>query len=162
MEEIKFSEELIEKTGEEKNKTTDQSLYKQVLEMSVSDKIKLALVGNMEARSLLIKDINKVVIQAVINNPRLTDGEAESYASNRNYPKEVTRLIAGKKELLKNYNVKLALVCNAKTPLPTALKLLNFIRERDLGKISKNKNIPAVIARTAMKMLDSRGRGKRG
>lgn len=159
MNEIELPKELIEENGEEKSEKKHESLYSKVMEMSVGDKIKLATLGNKEARSLLIKDANKVVIQAVINSPRLTDEEAISYASNRNYSKEVPRLIAVKKEFLKNYNVKLALVNNAKTPVPTALKLLSFIREKDLRKISKSKDVSSVIARTAMKMLSSRGRG---
>jgi hypothetical protein len=59
---------------------------------------------------------------------------------------------------MKNYKVKLALVQNAKTPVPTALKLLGTLMEKDLRNLSKSKNVSTVIARTAMKMLSSRGK----
>ena len=158
MNDKELPKELIEDSQEEKPQKKFESLYSQVLEMSISEKIKLATIGNKEARNLLIKDPNRLIIQAVINSPKLTDEEVISHASNRNLSKEVTRLIAGKKEFMKNYKVKLALVQNAKTPVPTTLKLLGTLMEKDLRNLSKSKNVSTVIARTAMKMLSSRGK----
>ncbi len=154
-----FPKEFTEENTEEKPEKLYDSLYSQIMEMSVSDKVKLATAGNKEARSILIRDTNRIVIQAVINSPKITDEEIISFASNRNFPKDVPILIAQKKEFLKNYNVKVALVNNAKTPVPTAVKLINFLRERDLRKLSKSKNVSSVIARTALKLLDKKGRG---
>ena len=41
---------------------------RQISDMSVAEKVKLALMGNKEARSLLIKDPNKIVATAVVKN----------------------------------------------------------------------------------------------
>ncbi len=158
MPENNFPKQLIEETDGEKPEEVFTSLYNRVMNMSVSEKVKLASIGNKESRGLLVKDSNKLVVQAVINNPRLTDNEAESFASNRNYSKEVPRLIASKKEFLKNYRVKFALVNNPKTPVAIALKLLNLLHEKDMRRVSKSRNVSTVIARTAVKMLNSRTR----
>ncbi|MCP4713588.1 MAG: hypothetical protein GY868_00605 [Deltaproteobacteria bacterium] len=134
------------------------SLFQQIQDMAVSDKIKLASLGNKEARNLLIKDGNKLIVQAVINSPKISDDEIAQHAGNRNLSKEVARLISSKKEFLKSYKIKLALVNNPKTALPVAMKLLLQLREPDLRKISKSKNVPALLARTAMRTLSTRGR----
>jgi len=158
MTDIEFPKELLDESDEKKTEKLHESLYKQVMQMSVNEKIKLATFGNKEARNLLIKDLNRLVVQAVIESPKLTDEEVASYAANRNLSKEVPRLIAAKKEFVKKYPIKLALVNNAKTPVPTALRLLNFLKEKDLRNLSKSKNVSSVISRTAMKMLTSRSR----
>ena len=158
MNDKELPEELIKDSQEEEPQKKFESLYSRVMEMPISEKIKLATLGNKEARNLLIKDPNRLIILAVINSPKLTDQEVVSYAANRNLSKEVPRLIANKKEFMKNYNVKLALVQNAKTPVPTALKILGSLREKDLRNISKSKNVSTIIARTAMKILSSKGR----
>ncbi|MBW1902485.1 MAG: hypothetical protein JRJ20_12735 [Deltaproteobacteria bacterium] len=135
-----------------------ESLYAQVQGMSISEKVKLASLGNKEARNLLIKDANKLIQHAVINSPKITEEEIIGHAGNRNLSKEIPRMIAAKKEFIKNYRVKLALVNNAKTPVPTSLKLLRLLMEKDLRKIAKSKNVSSIIARTAQKTLSSKGR----
>ena len=152
-------EEPASESMDKQDEKSHESLYFQVMNMSVSEKVKLAALGSREARGLLIKDPNKLVVQAVINSPKLTDDEVVSYAANKNYSKEVSRLISARKDLIKNYNVKIALVNNAKTPVPVALRLLGHIRESDLKKISKSRNVSTVIARTATKMVSERKRG---
>ena len=151
--------EPIAENSDAQNEKSPESLYAQIMNMSVSEKVKLASLGSREARGLLIKDPNRIVIQAVINSPKITDDEVVSYASNKNYSKEVSKLISARKDLTKNYNIKIALVNNAKTPVPVALKLLGHIRENDLRKISKSRNVSTVIARTATKMVSERKRG---
>ena len=153
-----FPAELTEEASDDKPEKLHESLYSRIMEMPVSEQIKLATVGNKEARSILIKDSNRLVIQAIINSPKVSEQEIIGFASNRNLPKEVPMLIANKKEFLKNYNIKLALVSNAKTPVPTALRLLSFIYERDLRHLAKSKNVSSVISRTAMKLLSQKGR----
>jgi len=148
--------ELSEETSDEKPDRLFESLYSKIMEMSVSEKIKLATLGNKEARNLLIKEANKLVLAAVINSPKLSDDEAIAHAGNRNLSKEVPRLIMKKKEFMKNYGVKFALVQNPKTPVPDAMKLLSHLREKDLRSIAKSKNVPSLIARTAMRRLSSR------
>ena len=151
--------EPVAENSNEQSEKLPESLYAQIMNMSVSEKVKLATLGNREARGLLIKDSNRIVIQAVINSPKITGDEVVSYALNKNYSKEVSKLISARKDLTKNYNVKIALVNNAKTPVPIALKLLGHIRENDLRKISKSRNVSTVIARTATKMVSERKRG---
>jgi len=156
--EPEFPEELIEEIKEEPDKEVFQSLYQKIMEMGVGEKIKLATIGNREARNLLLKDSNKIVLAAVINSPRNTEEDIIKICQSRNVSNEILRLIAAKKELTKNYKVKIGLVSNPKTPVPISLKLLIYITENDLRSISKNKNISTVVARGARKILEDRGK----
>jgi len=135
-----------------------ESLYNRVQNMSISEKVKLASLGSKEARNLLIKEPNRLITQAVINSPKLTDDEVVSFAGNKNLTKEVPLLISNKKEFTKNYMVKVALVNNPKTPLPTAIKFLSHLMDKDLRSIAKSKNVPTVLSRTAGKMLINKGK----
>ena len=153
-----FPEELLRERDEQLADDLAESIHNRIQSLSVGEKIKLATYGNKEARRLLIKDLNSVVNEAVLNNPKLTDEEAISFAGNRNLSKDVPRIIATKKELVKNYAVKVALVKNVKTPLHVALKLLPFLRERDLKSVADSKNVQRVVADNARKIF-SRKRG---
>ena len=156
--EPEFPAELIEEIKEEPDKEVFQSLYQKVMEMGVGEKIKLATIGNREARTLLLKDPNRLILSAVVNSPRMTEEDIIKICQSRNVSDEVLRLIAARKELTKNYKVKIGLVSNPKTPVPIALKLLSYITETDLRNISKNKNISTVVARGARKILEDRGK----
>ena len=159
MDDEQFPKELTEEPQDNAAPAKQfESMYSKVLNMGVSEKIRLATLGNKEARNLLIKDANRAVVQAVMNSPKLSDGEIAAFAANRNLSKEVVRIIAEKKQLLKNYQVKVALVNNPKTPVATALRLVSLLRDNDLKSIAKSKSIPSVIALTARKTLTKRGK----
>ncbi len=113
--------------------------------MSVSEKIKLATLGNKEARSLLLRDTNKLVCMAAVTSPRITDGEVMTLANSRTVNAEVLRHIYGDREYLKVYAIKMALVKNPKVPLPTALKFLLTLQEKDIKELSRDRNVPQTI-----------------
>jgi len=162
VDESQFPKELIEEKEEPKGAPAEQklseSLYGKIMTMSVSEKIRLATIGNREARNILIKESNRIVLSAVINSPKMTEDDALMYASNRSLSDEVIKLITLKKEFLQNYKIKLALVTNPKTPPTISLKLLNHVMEKDLRRIAKDKNVNPLISRQAMRVLSKQGK----
>ncbi|MBW2392417.1 MAG: hypothetical protein JRE83_03695 [Deltaproteobacteria bacterium] len=98
-----------------------KSRFQEIQNLPVPDKIKLAMTGDKEARSILIKDSNKQVQEAVIDSPRISDMEIGAIANSRNVPDEMLRKIAINRQWMKNYQVRLGLVNNPKTPLPMGL-----------------------------------------
>ncbi len=147
------SELIVEKEMDDEKK---QNLYKLVQKMGVSEKIKLALTGNKQARELLLKDSNKVIVTSVLKNPRITEEELLKLASSKSTSDDVLRLIARNKEWIKNYSMKQALVFNPKTPVSVAIKLIDFLHEKDVEKLAKSKNIPSVLASTARRRIEMR------
>jgi len=159
---LTYSQELLSdkefKTNEEKD-AEEANLSKKISNMKISEKIKLALVGNLSARSILIRDSNKLVATAVLKSPRITEAEIEAVSRSHSVSEEVIRLIANNKEWAKNYNIKVNLVNNSKTPIHESLKFLNHLRDKDLAGVAKSKNVPQPVVVAARKLLQTRQEG---
>lgn len=134
-----------------------ESLYNKILNLGVAEKIKLALMGTKEARDILVRDSNRMVAVAVVKSPKIQESEIETISKSRQVNEDVLRHIAATKEWLKSYSIKLNLCSNSKTPIPIAMKLLTQIREPDLRKLAKSKNVSASLATMARRLLESRG-----
>lgn len=130
-----------------------ETLIEKVNRMSVVEKIKAALTGNQETRMILIRDSNKLVARAVLQSPKLSDAEIESYASAKNVSEEVLRLIAMNRAFMKTYSVIRAMINNPRAPINVSLPLLNRLNDRDLKMLTQNRNVPEVIRGTAVKMM---------
>jgi len=135
-----------------------QSIEQKLRDMPVGKKIKLAYMGNLSARKILVRDPNKVVASAVVKSGRLTPNEVASFAGNKNLHDEVVRLIAENKEYVRKYPVQVALVNNPKCPAPLALRLMQNLHKRDLQQLANNKNVPSVIFGTAAKIFKAKYR----
>lgn len=136
----------------------NKSLYARIGGMSVGEKIKLALLGNREARTLLVRDTNRLIARFVLRNPRLTEDEILAIARNRNIDSEILREIGEHKLWPRNYQIRLALVNNPKTPLAIALHFVSMLHERDLRFLAKSKNVSATIVSQARRILAQRGK----
>jgi hypothetical protein len=122
-----------------------QNITQRVLKMSVSEKIKLATLGNKEARTLLLRDSNKLVSMAAATSPRITDGEIIGLANSRTVNGDVLRYIYSNREFTRTYAIKISLVKNPKVPLPTALKFLFTLQEKDIKELARDRNVPQTI-----------------
>ncbi len=131
-----------------------ESLYFQILNMGVAEKIKLAMTGNKEAREILVRDSNKMVAVAAVKSPKIQLPEVESISKSRNVSEDVLRTISASRNWMKSYTVKLNLVGNSKTPIPIAMKFLPHIRELDLRKLAKSKDVPAAVATQARRLAE--------
>jgi hypothetical protein len=120
-------------------------MTQRVLKMSVAEKIKLATLGNREARTLLLRDSNRLVSLAAAQSPRITDGEILGLANSKTAGAEVLRYIYESREFLKVYALRAALVRNPKVPLPTALKFLPTLQEKDIKELARDRNVPQTI-----------------
>ncbi len=120
--------------------------------LDVKGRIQLALKGNKEERSILIRDGTKVVSLAVLEAPKLSDGEVEKFASQKNVLEAVLRQIPLKRRFMKNYIVVRNLVANPRTPLDLGLGLMKNLLVQDLKNISANKEVSETIRKLALKM----------
>jgi hypothetical protein len=132
------------------------SLIRRVMLMSVKDRVKLAMKGDREARSILIRDSNKVVATGVINNPRITDKEVEGISAMRTVSDEVLRLIAQNRAWARNYPVIHNLARNPRTPIATAINVLLRLHTKDLQHISQNRNVSDAVRRQAQRLAQTR------
>ena len=127
---------ILENERLEKGEVSNEriSLIRRIMFMNTKDRMKLAMKGDREARSILIRDSNKVVCSAVVNNPRITEHEIENIAAMRTVSEEVLRLISMNRSWARSYPIIHNLARNPRTPIPTAMNILNRIRTKDLAE----------------------------
>lgn len=135
--------------AEPEAKKKDLPLLGRIMKMTIAQKIAVAMKGNKEVRSMLVRDTNKLVAIAAIKNPRMTDSEVATVAASRSVHDEVIRTISMNGQWLRQYSVKLALVGNPKTPLPIAMKFLPLLKAIDVKNIAKSKNVSSAVANQA-------------
>lgn len=130
-----------------------ENVYRQILAMSVSQKIQLAFKGNKEARSILVKDPNKLVCGAVVKSPKVNETEVIAYANSRNLSSDVFRAIAVNKDFMKLYAIRLALAGNPRVPNDVAIRCLNTLQDKDVATIARSKNVSSAISTAARRMV---------
>jgi hypothetical protein len=129
-----------------------ENTFQKINSLDVKGRIQLALKGNKEERSILIRDGTKVVSLAVLEAPKLSDGEVEKFASQKNVLEAVLRQIPLKRRFMKNYKVVRNLVGNPRTPLDLGLGLMKNLLIQDLKNLSANKEVSETIRKLALKM----------
>jgi hypothetical protein len=129
-----------------------ETLTKKIMRMNVVERLTLALKGDREARMLLIRDPNKLVQKCVLQSPRLSDTEVESFAAMGNVSEEVLRTISLTRKFMKSYAIAKNLVGNPKTPIDISLHILPRLTATDLKHLTTNKNIPDTLRSTAIKL----------
>jgi hypothetical protein len=134
---------------EERRDSTLQKISK----LDIRGRITLAMRGSKEDRSILIRDSTKLVAIAVLESPKVSDGEVEKFALQKNVLEAVLRAIPLKRRFAKNYNITRNLVQNPRTPLDLSLGLMKNLLIHDLKNLSGNKEVPDTIRKLALRMF---------
>ena len=141
--------------GDDENDKTI-SWAQKILRWGIKKRVKYAMKGNREVRSILIRDSNKLVSGGVIRNPRITDKEVEAIAAMRSVSDEALRLIGMNRSWARNYPVIHNLARNPRTPPAIAMSILPRLHQKDLENLSKSRNIPDGTRRQAQRVANSR------
>ena len=139
--------------GKESDGSAGESRPQVLALLPVIERIKLALRGSREQRSVLIRDPNKVVSVAVLGSPKLNVNEIETYARMTSVQEEVLRVIGTSRQWIKHYPVISALVRNPKTPVAIAMPLVIRLNERDLKMVARDRNVPDGVRAAARRFL---------
>lgn len=130
----------------------DSTLQK-IAKLDIKGRIALAMRGSKEERSILIRDGTKLVALAVLESPKVSDGEVENFALQKNVLEAVLRAIPLKRKFAKNYNIMRNLVYNPRTPLDLSLGLMKGLLIHDLKNLSGNKEVSDTIRKLALRMF---------
>lgn len=159
LDDIALPDELLRELGLDTAQA--RNLFNMIQQMTIGERLKLALKGGRDARAILIRDANKIVQRFVLENPRLTDDEVAAMCKNRNTDSEVLRAVGDNREWTRNYQIRLGLTSNPKTPISLALGFVSGLIERDVRQLAKSKNVSSAIASKARRLLVEREkRGK--
>jgi hypothetical protein len=170
---LEYIEELYEETPEERQAIVDKivgefrfeemdrlderiSVINRIMKMGMKDRVKMAIKGDREARNILIRDPNRIVAQAVVANPRITEQEVEKIASMRTVTEDILRQIANNRQWNRSYPVMHNLAKNPRTPMANVLTILARLQLRDLAALSKNRNVSDAVRRQALRLSQAR------
>lgn len=145
-------DELVEEDEPKANPKIEELLKS----ATTGEKVAYATLGNKAVRSRLMRDSNRVVAMAAITSPRVTDLEVVQAAQSRTVHQDVIAFIAGQKDWVKLYPVKVALANNPKCALPTAMKLVPTLQRKDIKNLSLSKNVPAGVRNLAVRLVKER------
>ena len=137
---------------QDKEEKRDSTLQK-IAKLDVKGRIALAVRGDKEERSILIRDGAKLVALAVLDSPKVSDGEVEGFASQKNVLEAVLRTIPLKRRFAKNYIITRNLVFNPRTPIDLSLGLMKNMLIHDLKNLSANKEVSDTIRKLALRMF---------
>ena len=130
-----------------------QNLRQKLLKLNAQQKTRLALLANRATRSLLIQSPQKMISLAVLKNPKLTESEVLSYAQQRELIEDIPLAISKHTKWMRNYQIKIAVVSNPKTPLSVAINFLPHLHDTDLKSLSRDKNVSTILSRAAHNTL---------
>ncbi len=157
--EIAAQEEQSSTEQEVKEKV--KGIYERIKEMSVADRVKLALSCSKTERMILIKDPNRLVQISVLSSPKISDDEILTIVRDRSISGEIVDHISQNRDWTKNYQVMLALVQNPKTSINRVLSFLKNLYMRDLKIISTDRNVPGNVRQAAANLIKERERTNR-
>jgi hypothetical protein len=151
---------LPERNTEEDADDGELTISQRIQRMNVGEKIKTAMKGDKEARTILIKDNNRDVYMAVLKNPGLKENEIEMLTKNTGTNQEILRAIANNREWVANRNILHGLVMNPKTPVSLSIRFLTRLGRKDMEFIAKSRSLPVALRNNARRILSAKQKAK--
>jgi hypothetical protein len=148
----------VDPEGEERLRQKFVPLYAIIGQLTVTQKIRRAMLGTAAERLLLVRDSNRLVASAAVKSPLMRENEAAAISASRAVSEEVLRTIAQSREFSRNYQVKLNLVMNPRTPFTFASRFVPHLRDNDVRAISKSKNVSSAIVTAARQQMSRKVR----
>jgi hypothetical protein len=147
----------VDEEGEEQVREKFLPLHAKISQMTITQKIRTAMLGNAAERLILVRDSNRLVAMAAVKSPNMRDNEAVRISAARSVGEDVLRVIAMNREFTRHYQVKLNLVQNPRTPFTFASRLISHLRDNDLKVIGKSKNVSGAVSQAVRQQLSRKG-----
>jgi hypothetical protein len=145
-------------TGEEFVESKWVPVSTKLSEMTVSQKIRRAMLGTPSERMILVRDNNRLVASAAIKSPLIQENEVVRITGSRNVSDEVLGYVARSRDWTRSYTIKMNLIQNPRTPFGFVAKLIPHLRENDLKNVAKSKNVTGAVSTAARQQLQRKGK----
>jgi hypothetical protein len=131
-------------------------IRRRLARMGMDDKINLALSGDREERMALAMDSNKAIHHYLLKNARITLDEIAFMARLPSLNPDVLERIAEIPAFVQNPTIAKALVYNPRTPVLTAIRLLDRLPRAEVMNLAKRTNMNMRLVMAAKKRLEKR------
>lgn len=134
-------------------RSAEKQLASRLPGLAVGEKMAVARMGGPGAIALLRHDPERRVIQALLENPRLTEGSLLPLVANERSRPEILTLVAKDRRWGQRYPIRLAICRNSNTPYATTLSLLPSLKKSDLALVAREPRLSPVVRRRADLLL---------
>lgn len=117
--------------------------------LAVGEKIVIARGGSQGLLRLLCTDPTPRVIDALLDNPRLTEGLLAPMVGSETTAPVILGKVAIHRRWGVRYPIRLALCRNPATPLERVLALLPMLKKRDLEAVARDNRLKLPVRRRA-------------
>jgi len=129
---------------------------KRIEDMTISEKIRVAMLGSAAQRRLLACSPVRSIAEAAVKSPRIQPDEIQKLAMLPEANEEVLRQISRRGDWLKNSRTRYYLARNPKTPANIAITQLSHLTEFDLKALEKSRTVPMQVRNIAKQILEKR------
>ena len=136
----------------QKSEMTGASIALDIRRLNVSQKMRLATRASRLERQILLRDNSPQVLMSLLANPRIDEQEVRDLVRSPHAASGVLQHVAKDRRWSANYEVRLSLVRNPKTPTPLAQRLLTTLRQGDLQTLAKSPNVREAIKGAALRL----------
>jgi hypothetical protein len=130
--------------------------WDKIRNLSRVEKLLLAPKADRSERQVLIQDNDAQVIFSLLKNPRISTEEVIRIARSPMLSSIAAELISKTNLWASNSEIRAALVHNARTPTPLALKLLPTLPEPDIRQIAKSSAVSQALKQAALRIVINR------
>lgn len=134
-------------------RTADQLLGVRLPQLSVGEKMSVARRASHGLLSHLRHDPSPRVIEAMLDNPRLTEDILAPVAHSAATPGPVLALIAADRRWGARYGLQVAICRNPAAPLATALRLLPLLRKTEQKAVASDPRLNEAVRQRARLLL---------
>jgi hypothetical protein len=113
----------------------------------------LAPKADRATRAILLQESDPQVLFALLRNPRLSIDEVIRIAKSSFLTFQAAELILKTNPWFSNLDVRLALIHNAKVPLPFALRILPTLPDAEVRRIAKGAATSMPLKQAALRRV---------
>ena len=134
----------------------EQNTWERIRNLHRTEKLLLAPKADRSERQVLIQDNDAQVIFSLLKNPRITAEEVIRIARSPLLSSIAAELIAKTTVWAGNSEIRAALVHNARTPTPLAIKLLPTLPDPEIRQIAKSGGVSQALKQAALRIVINR------
>ena len=131
----------------EVKRATEELILAQVPKLAVGQRITLAKRGSARVAASLLKGENIQIIQAVLDNPYLTEAVLLPVLNRSDCTPRIVEAIASHPRWGLRYDIRLALLRNSSLPLARALAILPGLKPQDAQAMSQDPAVAPQVRR---------------
>jgi len=130
-------------------RAAEQRLIERLPALAIGEKVTIARSASPHVVQVMRLDPTPRVIAALLDNPRLVEGDLLPLASGERAHPPVLAVLLGHRKWGNCYTVRLAVVRNPRAPLALALQHLPMLKKADQRAVASDSRLPLALRRRA-------------